>query len=105
MAGRRPIGRNSRENGRPSLLADFGDHNFSRRWPVVSDGRPRAGGGSAFKPEQAERCQTKASSFAQPHNRQISGRKLTPLCQGGGTIEFEVFAIVMMAFLIEMIVD
>ena len=51
------------------------------------------------------RCQTKTSCFAQPHNRQISGRKLTPLRQGGGTIEFEVFAIVKMAFLIEMIVD
>ena len=53
MAGRRPIGRKTRETGRASLLATFGGHNFSRRWPVVSDGRPRAGGGSAFKPEQA----------------------------------------------------
>ena len=51
------------------------------------------------------RCQGKANRPAQPHNRQISGRKLTPLRQGGGTIEFEVFAIVKMAFLIEMIVD
>ena len=51
------------------------------------------------------RCQTNTSRFAQPHNRQISGRKLTPLRQGGGTIEFEVFAIVKMTFPIEMIVD
>ncbi len=63
---------------------------FKRRW-AVQTGRGR--------------CQTKTSCFAQSHNRQISGRKLTLLHQGGGTIEFEVFAIVKMAFLIEMIVD
>jgi hypothetical protein len=30
---------------------------------------------------------------------------LTPLCQGGGAIEFEVFGVVKMTFLIEMIVN
>jgi len=50
-------------------------------------------------------CQTKASWFANPRDRQILGRELTPLCQGGGTIEFEVFAAVKMAFLVEVIVD
>jgi len=33
------------------------------------------------------------------------GRKSTPLCQGGGAIEFEVFAAVKVTFLIEVIVE
>jgi len=35
----------------------------------------------------------------------VLGGQQTPLCQGGGAIELEVFAVVKMAFLVEVIVD
>ena len=53
----------------------------------------------------AGRCQRKANQSAQPRNRYISGRKFTPLGKGGGAIEFEVFAVVEVAFLVEVVVD
>ncbi len=35
----------------------------------------------------------------------VSGRKLTPLSKRCGAVEFEVFAVVKMTFLVEVIVD
>ena len=53
----------------------------------------------------AGRCQRKSNRSAQPQNRWISSRKLTPLCQGSRAMVLEVIAAVEGTLLIEMIVD
>ncbi len=49
--------------------------------------------------------QRKVSESGQPLNRQTSSCKPPPLSHSGGAVEFEVFSIVEVAFLVEMVVD
>ena len=51
------------------------------------------------------RCQTKSSWRAKTVMPRLSGRKLAPLGKSGGAVEFENFAAVEVAFLVEMILD
>jgi len=57
------------------------------------------------KKHHERRCQRKSNRSAQPQNRWISSRKLTPLCQGSRAMVLEVIAAVEGTLLIEMIVD
>ena len=61
--------------------------------------------GTGWRERLKPYCQTNANGSAKPHNRQISGCKLTPLSQSDGAIELEVFTVAKMAFLVEVIVD
>ena len=49
--------------------------------------------------------QRKVSESGQPLNRQASSCNLPPLSHGSGAVEFEVFLIVEVTFLVEMVVD
>lgn len=55
--------------------------------------------------DRIRHCQTNLNRPAKGANLRRSGRKLTPLGQGSSVIEFEVSAVVKMAFLVEVIVD
>jgi hypothetical protein len=60
---------------------------------------------SAMETIAARHCQTNGNRPAKGAGLRRSGRQLTPLGQGGGTVLFEVPAVVKMTFLVEMIMD
>jgi len=50
-------------------------------------------------------CQTKTALCQKPYKLAVSGRQLTPLGQGGGTVLFEDVAAIEVAVLVEVVVD
>ena len=50
-------------------------------------------------------CQTKTTGFTNVATRPASASKLTPLGEGGGAIELEIFAAIKVALLVEVVVN